>query len=275
MPHDWLLAVAAYNAGDGAIEQALAKNRRAGKPTDFWSLPLNAHTRGYIPQLLALSTIVANPEAYGVKLYPVADRPYFARVNIDRPISLTEAARASALDANLLKKLNAGFSGWLADPSSKGELLVPVSGEENFRLQLGSLAKVASAYPEAQESTSVEAASLKPAKAAPGNRTKQNGPGPKANTPAKEPALTKETALAKEQTLTKEQTLAKQSTPSSAMTQAKPKSPALSASYAVKPGDSLWTIAKAVQIPVATLAQINNLNPKSTLKPGQKLRLLP
>lgn len=43
--------------------------------------------------------------------------------------------------------------------------------------------------------------------------------------------------------------------------------------YAVKPGDSLWTIAKKHNLTVAQLAAANGLAPAAALRPGQKLIL--
>ena len=45
---DWLLAIAAYNAGWGNVERAIARNRRAGQPTDVWSLELTSETHRLI-----------------------------------------------------------------------------------------------------------------------------------------------------------------------------------------------------------------------------------
>ncbi|MET0357417.1 MAG: LysM peptidoglycan-binding domain-containing protein [Cellvibrio sp.] len=201
--NDWLLAIAAYNAGDGSIQQAINKNRRAGKPTDFWSLPLNRITQGYVPQLLALSKIVAKPEAYDFNLYPIADTPYFVKVNVDSQINLADAAKSSSLDSALLKKLNAGFNTWLTDPTAPRDVLVPVDAAATFRLQLDSLPKVVAS----QQNQSY-----------------------------------------------------------SAQTQ--------NTYHTVKSGENLWSIAKAQRTSVNTLAKLNNLNPKSALKPGQKLILV-
>ena len=42
---DWLLALAAYNCGQGAVDAAISRNAAEGLPTDFWSLPLPEETR--------------------------------------------------------------------------------------------------------------------------------------------------------------------------------------------------------------------------------------
>jgi membrane-bound lytic murein transglycosylase D len=44
--------------------------------------------------------------------------------------------------------------------------------------------------------------------------------------------------------------------------------------YTVKPGENLWSIAKAQKTSVDNLAQLNDMNPQSALKPGQKLIVL-
>ncbi|HSW71201.1 MAG TPA: transglycosylase SLT domain-containing protein, partial [Gammaproteobacteria bacterium] len=44
-----LLAIAAYNSGEGAVMSAIRRNIREGKSTDFWSLPLPRETRTYVP----------------------------------------------------------------------------------------------------------------------------------------------------------------------------------------------------------------------------------
>ena len=40
----WELALAAYNAGPGRIQQAINRNKAAGLPTDYWSLKLPEET---------------------------------------------------------------------------------------------------------------------------------------------------------------------------------------------------------------------------------------
>lgn len=56
--YDWLLALAAYNAGEGTVERAIKRNKKAGKPTTFWFLKLPKETREYVPKFLALTQMV-------------------------------------------------------------------------------------------------------------------------------------------------------------------------------------------------------------------------
>ena len=59
---DWLHALAAYNSGEGRVMRAIKKNKREGKPTDFWSLALPKETRAYVPKLLALADILRHQD---------------------------------------------------------------------------------------------------------------------------------------------------------------------------------------------------------------------
>ncbi len=78
---DWLLALAAYNSGEGTVSKAQRRNRKKGKPTGFWDLSLPRETRAYVPKLIALKQLVATPDAYGIELEDIPDEPYFKVVD--------------------------------------------------------------------------------------------------------------------------------------------------------------------------------------------------
>ena len=63
--NDWLLALAAYNSGEGNVRKSMARNRKLGKPVDFWSIKLPRETRNYVPQLLALAALIEAAQAQG------------------------------------------------------------------------------------------------------------------------------------------------------------------------------------------------------------------
>ena len=73
---DWLHALAAYNSGEGRVQRAIRSNKRAGKPTDFWSLDLPRETRAYVPKLLALSDILRHYEDLGFAWPAVENAPF-------------------------------------------------------------------------------------------------------------------------------------------------------------------------------------------------------
>ena len=81
---DWMLALAAYNAGEGTVSRAIERNEKLGLPTDYWNLPLPQETQDYVPKLLALSQIVMAPDSYGISLNPINNEPYFQAVRVKR-----------------------------------------------------------------------------------------------------------------------------------------------------------------------------------------------
>jgi membrane-bound lytic murein transglycosylase D len=106
---DWLLALAAYNAGEGTVSRAIERNEKLGLPTDYWNLPLPQETRDYVPKLLALSEVVSAPQAYGVDLEPIANQPYFKVVEINQRLDLARVAALADIDEDELYQLNPAF----------------------------------------------------------------------------------------------------------------------------------------------------------------------
>ena len=136
---DWLLALAAYNSGQGTVARAIRKNKAKNKPTDYWNLSLPKETKGYVPKLLALSNIVADPEKYQVALTPVIDEPYFEKVATGGQIDLALAAELAGLETDQLYKLNPGFNRWATDPDGPHYLLLPIENAKHFNDALAEL----------------------------------------------------------------------------------------------------------------------------------------
>lgn len=120
----WELALAAYNAGPGRIQQAINRNKAAGLPTDYWSLKLPQETMNYVPRFLAVAQIIKNPGAYGVSLPPIANRPHFREVPVG-PVSLNEIASITGLSRAELYQLNPGHRGDRIDSESPMRIIIP------------------------------------------------------------------------------------------------------------------------------------------------------
>ena len=136
---DWLLAVAAYNTGERNVARAIRRNRRAGKDTGFFSLRLHRETRGYVPSLLAVAELVANPEQHGIVWQPVPDQQYFAQVDTGGQIDLAVAAELAALTRDELRDLNPGYEDWATRTQDGRRLLLPVASKETFLGKLSGL----------------------------------------------------------------------------------------------------------------------------------------
>jgi membrane-bound lytic murein transglycosylase D len=136
---DWLLAVAAYNCGEGNVERAISYNRRRGKPTDFWNLKLPVETRAYVPKLLAMSRLVANPGDYGLVFSPIPDEPYFVPVNTGGQIDMQVVADLAGITRDELFQLNPAFHRFATDPTGPYVLLVPSEVADGLEQTLLSL----------------------------------------------------------------------------------------------------------------------------------------
>lgn len=136
---DWLHAIAAYNWGERNVERAIQRNRKAGRPTDFWSLKVPSETRGYVPRLLAVSAIIAKPERFGITLEPIANETYLSRVELDGQIELAIAAKLAGMTTKDLRWLNPGFKRWATDPQGPHYLMLPQSEVAQFNKALTTL----------------------------------------------------------------------------------------------------------------------------------------
>jgi membrane-bound lytic murein transglycosylase D len=133
---DWTLAIAAYNCGPERVRSAQQANRAKGKPTDFWSLDLPAETQAYVPQLLAVSRVVAAPGRHGLAMPKVADRPALELVHAPSQIDLTHVAHLAGMNPSDLGGLNPGLKQGKTQPSGPHTLLVPAGAGQPLRLRL-------------------------------------------------------------------------------------------------------------------------------------------
>jgi membrane-bound lytic murein transglycosylase D len=136
---DWLLALAAYNAGKGRVQRAVSRNRKQGLPTDYWSLNLPRETSHYVPRLIALSTLIAFDKALGLEFPPIPNTPAFSPVDTGGQIEMLRAAQLSGLELTELRRLNPGQLRWATAPGGHGQLFVPVARAPSFRTALAEL----------------------------------------------------------------------------------------------------------------------------------------
>lgn len=133
---DFTLALAAYNSGGGTVSSAMRRNRKAGKPTDYWSLNLPKETRHYVPKLLALAKVIDNPDAFGIQLPELKNEPYFEVVETGSQLDLAQAAKLAGVDIDEIYLLNPSYNRWATNPDGPHRLLVPAQNADTFRAAL-------------------------------------------------------------------------------------------------------------------------------------------
>ena len=171
----WELALAAYNAGPGRIQQAINRNKAAGLPTDYWSLKLPQETMNYVPRFLAVAQIIKNPNAYGVSLPPIANRPHFREIAVG-PVNLNEIASITGLSRAELYQLNPGHRGDQIDSQSPMRIIIPADLSPSIDARIkklspnsgGLLANTAKPFtPEKSNPPTLNTQQITPAKTAP------------------------------------------------------------------------------------------------------------
>lgn len=134
--NNWLLAIAAYDSGEGTISRLIKAHQSHWRQPDFWQLPVPNETKAYVPRLLALAEIIQNPQRYGIKLPEIPYIPYFEEVNIGSQIDLNHAAQLAEMPYKDLLKLNPGFNRWATSPFQPYKLLLPTDKAELFSKKL-------------------------------------------------------------------------------------------------------------------------------------------
>ena len=134
---DWQLALAAYNWGQGSVSRAIAKNQRAGLPTDYSSLQMPDETRNYYPKLQAVKNIVLRPDVHGIALPALSNHPYFVSVAINRDIDVDMAARLAGLPLDEFKQLNPQMNKPLIMAAITPQVLLPYDNANRFVHAIG------------------------------------------------------------------------------------------------------------------------------------------
>lgn len=158
---DWLLTLAAYNAGPGAVQEAMKASAKAPPPpppvslietqpaiaalalptppvaevepqSPYWNLKLPKETQDYVPRILALSRIVADPAAYGLRLPPIGNQPYLFRVDVVPETRIPDALAATGIAPEEFFRFNPGFRPGVEPPPRAYKLLLPLEQARNL-----------------------------------------------------------------------------------------------------------------------------------------------
>src|SRR5436190_12423688 len=133
---DWQLALAAYNWGEGSVQRAIARNQKAGLPTDYINLKMPAETQLYVPKLQAVKNIVARPQDFNLTLPQLSDHPYFVSVKIDRDIDVALAVQLAGMSLEEFQTLNPQMNKPVILAAGTPQILLPYDSANRFVRQL-------------------------------------------------------------------------------------------------------------------------------------------
>ncbi len=250
---DWTLALSAYNAGPAAVRRAIARNQAEGLSTDYWSLDLPSETRRYVPRLLAIARAVESPSDYGITLTPIADEPRLIQVELPRQIDLRLASELAGLETEQLLALNPGNRRWATDPEGPHELLLPAAKADRFGERLEAL----------DDADWVSAQSHR-------IRSGDTLSGIARRYGVRVDEIQRLNRLQDSRIRIGGFLLIPNGEPEQTVAEPTADGPRY---HRVRPGDTLWAIARQYQLDYRKLAAVNGLTADSTLRPGQQLRL--
>ena len=255
---DWLLTLAAYNAGHGTVSRAVARNRKRGKPTDYWNLKLPRETMDYVPRFLATTRIFTHPEDYGITLHPIKNEPHFGVVPTESQLDLKLAAEMAGMSQKEIKIYNPGFLRWTTDPKGPHRLVLPLDRVDRFQRKFAQLARE-------------DRVRLTEHKVKSGDTlaaiAKRYGTSVH---------VLKSTNKLKGSLIRVGQVL-QVPRGGTAVVQAGSRVQKTSHSkpgvYVVKKGDTLWQIARRHNMTTSALLKLNNLKSNTVIQPGQRLKV--
>jgi len=261
---NWLHALAAYNSGEGNVRKAIRKNKKKGKPTDFWSLKLPKETQAYVPKLLALAQMLTESKADDELWTPVANLPYFDRVATGSQIDLSLAASLAEISMNDFYQLNPAYNQWATSPTGPHYILLPIDKIETFNENLTEIPKAQrisyKKYTIKQgDSLSVIASKFSTTV----QLLKDNNDIRNNSIRAGKSLLIPVASKARDEynKSSQQRLLARQST----------KRNGRKVTIKVAKGDSMWDLSRKYKVNIRSLAKWNNIAPTDPLKIGQKL----
>ena len=130
---DWRLALAAYNAGPGRVRRTIARDGT----NDYWQLNLPRETKNYVPLFMAAAVIAKDPQLFGFK--PQAEEPALVYDEVVLPgdwpyIDLKAAAQLLGIDRRVLHDLNPELRQDITPPGSGPSYVLRVPPGKGQRL---------------------------------------------------------------------------------------------------------------------------------------------
>ena len=261
---NWLNAIASYNSGEGNVLRAARKNRKAGKSIDFWYLKLPKETSMYVPKLLALVEIVADPGKYNLTLPEVPNEQQFVVADIDTQLDLALAAELAGVNVDTIYQYNPGYNRWSTDPAGPHRLVMPIDVADEFTAALAQVparervrwqrhkVKSGEAISQIAEQYNTTVSALRAANNLRGNtiRAGHHLMIPVATKPLGAYSQSADARLEKTQNR---------------------KRAGNKVEHTVRSGESFWTISRHYGVTHRSLAKWNGMAPGDTLSVGKKL----
>ena len=256
---DWLLAIAAYNAGLGAVSRAVRTSE--GESIDFWHLyeskKLSREPLSYVPKFLAVASILSYPELHGLPS-EWGEKNSWEALETSRQVDLNVLAERTGISLDVLKQGNPELKYHITPPTSAHMLKVPSDKAETAKTVLKDISTPLFKYDMYKVKSGDTLGAIAELYGTSLNIILQANPGIRAD------------KIKIGQTIIIPH-LSASATPSKKNSSGE--SLSFSDFYTVKKGDTLWDISLLFNVQPDVLAERNGIAVSSTLKIGQKLKV--
>ena len=257
----WFLAAAGYNSGENRVARLL-REKAGGATGDenlYWVIgpDLPRETRDYVPLMLAMAHIAKQPERYGFTNLEYQQPLEYEVVEVPGGVSLATVARAADVDAEVVEELNPHLMRGITPPGESWGVRVPLHRGATFA---ANFERIKAEMPDPVEYVigrgetlthvarrfGVSVNALQSANG--GLNPRRIQAGQRIHVPV-EGAVAAQAAQAVQPRQTAPQV------------------------YRVRRGDTLWDIARRHDVSVSQLRAWNSLGSRSSIRPGQSLRI--
>lgn len=263
----WYLAAAAYNSGAGRVDRVLAEQVDGARGNDsiFWTIQsaLPAETRDYVPMLIAATLLGRKRDVFGFSDVVPQDPDAVDVVRIPDATELGVIARAADVPVETIKALNPQLFREMTPPGRATDVRVPAGYGQPFQT---AFAKI----PPAERVSFVEhlvkrgetlsgiaaryGASVSDIQRLNGiSRPDRISVGKKLRVPLSAAARAQASAVGK----------VAMDTPAGPRTIV----------HLVRPGDTIWGIARKYHVTPSELLAWNSLSEDSMIRPGDKIQV--
>lgn len=296
---NYLLAMAAYNVGDGRLLRELRGRFPPFTADTVFSLQLPAETKNHVAKWQGLSCLFKDPARYDFELPTIAFKPQLRKVDVGDQVDLAKVSELSRLEVDWLKHLNPGYRRAQTPAAGPNYFLLPVSNADRLDSALKRMGPAERSLLAAQGASPIRTtlpgmtqpvpvsglrdpavrAAMHAASASSTSYTVASGDsawkiaraqGVPLNGLLAVNGLTRSSSLRVGQRL-------KLPGGAAATTKAASAAPAaVSAAmihHEVRAGDSTWKIARRYQVSLETLLKLNGISRSTRIKPGMRLRV--
>ncbi|HEX6941060.1 MAG TPA: LysM peptidoglycan-binding domain-containing protein [Longimicrobiales bacterium] len=246
----WYLAAAAYNSGEGRLERLLQRHAGGQRGADslFWRIDqyLPKETRHYVPKLIAVTILARYPEPFGFGEVAAEAPEPFDVVSVPDATDLTVIAEAAGVDVQTIKRLNPHFIRGVTPPGRAVEVRVPAGRGPAFL----------AAYAEIPPGRRVRALEHTVRRGETLSEIARRYGTTVAELQALNGIRDPHTVRAGRRLIVRLSTGGRRTTV-----------------YTVRPGDSLWSIARRHGTTVQRLLEWNDLEEDAILRPGDRVKV--